>query len=1287
MKRKRISAVLTAGACAAMMLAYMPASMAQAATIVSNDFEVTYGGWYAVSPDSTAEAIVYDGIGFNGSRGMRVVGRTSPADGAVSEKDLYLVGGKEYDYSVRVFAETDQHFKLTLTLVDAKTGEETVKILDEKDVKGGEWATLSDTYTAPVNSVSFKLTITTDTTDDFVYDDVKVVGMQELTASAAHGTGIKDWIVNYGIRSGNILNGGTINNTDIKNILLKDCNAIECENETKPDATLVQSGSSNTNIRVKDDSFAKIADWCATNGLGFRGHTLVWHSQTPEWFFKDNFQNGGNWVNKATMEQRLESYIKNMFDLFKTKYSTLNLYAYDVCNECMNDSNGGPRQGGYGNGASPWVQVYGDNSFIDAAFKYARMYAPANCHLFYNDYNEYAGFKRDAILSTATRIKAAGNLDGVGMQSHINANANDGWSGENAYLTAMNKYLQAGLEVQITELDISTNGGQYSLDQQASRYKRILQEAVKWNSDTSHANRVTLFQVWGPNDGNSWVGTDKATGKSNAPLLYDKSNQPKAAYTALQSVVPQSEWGDGSNFKDGFEIKEPELDADGYWFHATFENGTDNFTGRGSASVASSSSEAYAGSKSLACTGREASWNGASMTLGRPFTAGETYSFSADVMYTTGSASEDFYLTLEYTDASGETQWPHIASATANKGEWAQLANVEFTIPAGATGISMYVETADSTIDFFVDEVIGAPKGTVIAGPAPAAPFVLGDVNADGIITAADLSAAKTAKASGKFLTARAERAADVDQSNEFTNDDIQYLSDYILTKITKFPVAEPVYKMPDFSQLESKYFANVKLGTSTKKDNENNPCTTQRYGADPGWQVYDGRLYLYTTNDALEYKSNGQIQDNTYNSGTINCISSADLVNWTDHGAIPVAGRNGRTTGGVAKWAANAWAPDALHKKINGKEKFFLYFANNGSGVGVLTSDSPTGPFVDPIGSELVSKSKVAGMNDVVWMFDPGVYYDEKTNEGYLFMGGGVDGRDKANPKTGRCMKLGDDMISISGNAVTLENPYLFEDSSLIKIGDTWYYSYCANWNVPGGTNINGVSFGNADILYMTSKNPLGPWTSSQLAGMCFANTGSQGIDKGGNNHHSIIEFKGEYYIAYHSRTTELRQGVRAYDNNGNAHDGGNYRSTHIDKATFNNGKITCKATMGGCQQLEYLNPFQTVQAETMANQSGIQIKGVGDTVVSDIQSGDWTMLKGVDFKNGAQAMTFRASSKNGGAIKVVDGSGNAFAYAEIPGGGSMQEITVGCSKISGVNDIRFIFSGDLEFDSWSAK
>nr|UZH98427.1 arabinofuranohydrolase [uncultured bacterium] len=132
-----------------------------------------------------------------------------------------------------------------------------------------------------------------------------------------------------------------------------------------------------------------------------------------------------------------------------------------------------------------------------------------------------------------------------------------------------------------------------------------------------------------------------------------------------------------------------------------------------------------------------------------------------------------------------------------------------------------------------------------------------------------------------------------------------------------------------------------VTLQTSLKKANENNPLYTQRFGADPGVMEYNGRLYVYMTDDILEYGANGKVKENSYSQiRTINCISSDDLVNWTDHGRIRVAGPSG-----AAKWAANSWAPCASHKTVNGQEKFFLYFCNGGNGIGVLTADSPDRP------------------------------------------------------------------------------------------------------------------------------------------------------------------------------------------------------------------------------------------------------------------------------------------------------------------------------------------------------
>ena len=128
----------------------------------------------------------------------------------------------------------------------------------------------------------------------------------------------------------------------------------------------------------------------------------------------------------------------------------------------------------------------------------------------------------------------------------------------------------------------------------------------------------------------------------------------------------------------------------------------------------------------------------------------------------------------------------------------------------------------------------------------------------------------------------------------------------------------------------------------------------------------------------------------------------------------------------------------------------------------------------------------------------------------------------------------------------------------------------------------------------------------------------------------------------------------------------------------------------MKGVSQLETLNPYTTVQAETMSNQSNdISVEGLGDTVVKG-SKGSWIKASGVNFSNGADTLTIKASSKNGAVIKVCTGSANgtAITYAEIPAGSSMSEITVPVvNSVSGNKDIYFVFSDDISFDSWSFK
>ena len=699
----------------------------------------------------------------------------------------------------------------------------------------------------------------------------------------------------------------------------------------------------------------------------------------------------------------------------------------------------------------------------------------------------------------------------------------------------------------------------------------------------------------------------------------------------------------------------------GYLFHSTYEDGVDGWAARGNPGVDVTVNSAYSGAQSLAVTGRNESWEGAMLTLGSDFVSGKSYSFSAMVMYSSGEAEEDISLTIQYRDTTDEEMYYlQVASKAVKKNQWTQLANTSFAIPATASEVAVYVETPTNLIDFYVDEVIGAADGTVIdAKPLLIGNNQRGDVNNDGYFDVIDSCMAKSGLMYG-FTDSAEKRRADVDGDKEVTAADIKILSDFILGNIDKLP---EVVSTVDTEKME-KIFSSIKLASSYKGANDNNPLYTQRFGADPGVMVYDGRVYVYTTNDVLEYGSNGSVVENTYAKiNKINCISSADLVNWTDHGAIPVAGSSG-----YSKWGNNSWAPTACHKKINGKEKFFLYFANGGNGIGVLTADTPYGPWTDPIGRALISRS-TPNCSNVDWLFDPAVLVDDD-GTGYLYFGGGVPSGKQANPGTGRVAKLGADMTSVSGTPQALNAPYLFEDSCINKIGNTYYYSYCSNWDTAG----NNMGITSGAIEYCTSSSPMGPFT---YKGEIFKNIGNF-FGTYGNNHHTLIEFKGQYYLFYHSQAVQQAMKLS-----------GNYRSPQIDKVTVSNGTIgTIKGTMSGVPAVDTLNPYETVQAETMAIQAGINVREVGNTVVTEINAGDWIGLKNVAFTNGASNITVKVSSKKDCAIKICTGSasGKVVGYVDIPStGGSFTEITAPVDGLSGTQSLFFVFSDTMEFDSWS--
>ncbi|MEK5504505.1 carbohydrate-binding protein [Paenibacillus sp. FSL P4-0113] len=461
------------------------------------------------------------------------------------------------------------------------------------------------------------------------------------------------------------------------------------------------------------------------------------------------------------------------------------------------------------------------------------------------------------------------------------------------------------------------------------------------------------------------------------------------------------------------------------------------------------------------------------------------------------------------------------------------------------------------------------------------------------------------------------------------------------------------------------------------KLPGNSNPLMDHKLGADPYALVYDGRVYIYMSSDTYVYNNDGSIKDNDFSGlDRIQVISSADMVNWTDHGAIPVAGANNKNNGrGIAKWAGNSWAPAIAQKKINGKDKFFLYFANGGAGIGVLTADTPIGPWTDPLGRALVTHN-TPGMAGVTWLFDPAVLVDDD-GTGYLYSGGGIpnesDPASIANPKTARVIKLGADMTSVIGSATTIDAPYLFEDSGLHKYNGKYYYSYCINF---AGTHPPQYPAG--EIGYMVSDSPMGPFTYKGH----FLKNPYTFFGVGGNNHHAVFNFKNEWYVVYHAQTVSKAQ-IGA---------GKGYRSPHINKLTHNgDGSIAeVQGNMTGIAQFSNLNPYTRVEAESMAWQAGVtteptQASGgpISNLNVTNVHNGDWIAVGNADFGSGG-AKTFKTNiaSNAGGKIEIRldSATGPLVGTLNVSSTGGTQtwkEVETTVSNATGVHKVFLVLTG----------
>ena len=338
---------------------------------------------------------------------------------------------------------------------------------------------------------------------------------------------IKDVLGEYNLKAGTCMSEFMTTDAQSLEFIKEHFNSITFENELKPDYIFNQEASKAAGDLVVSFSPAteKMLKWCQDNNMAVRGHTLVWYSQTPNWIFYDNFDESGKLVDRDTMLARMESYIRQTFELLESKGYLEMFYAYDVVNEAWMED-GTMRD-------SFWTRVIGED-FIWHAFSYADKYAPEYVDLFYNDYNEQ--FKTDTLYNfVQTLVDEDGNylIDGIGFQAHLYTEDN-----LDDYFATVEKLGSTGLKVNLTELDVCL--GKWQVPKYATDPNLKVQGQFYYNLINGLLQRVEEGKVkmdsltfWGFTDELSWR-------KEYNPLLLNRKFKPKYAFFAALQLKEYS---------------------------------------------------------------------------------------------------------------------------------------------------------------------------------------------------------------------------------------------------------------------------------------------------------------------------------------------------------------------------------------------------------------------------------------------------------------------------------------------------------------------------------------------------------------------------------------------------------------------------------------------------------------------------------------------------------------------------------------------------------------------------
>ncbi|MCR5680419.1 MAG: family 43 glycosylhydrolase [Prevotella sp.] len=488
------------------------------------------------------------------------------------------------------------------------------------------------------------------------------------------------------------------------------------------------------------------------------------------------------------------------------------------------------------------------------------------------------------------------------------------------------------------------------------------------------------------------------------------------------------------------------------------------------------------------------------------------------------------------------------------------------------------------------------------------------------------------------------------------------------------------------------------------------NPISANIFCADPTALEYDGRLYVYGSNDHQQFIKNGKKGENSY--GEIKSIvvfSTDDMVNWTFHGTIDTKKLCASWTPSVwYKGYGVSWAPSATwrHNAETDKDEFFLYFCNSSHGVGVLSAESPVGPWKSP-NKELMIHYDTPGANPTGTNanFDPGVTIDDN-GVGWISFGG--LGPSTMMPEAARIVKLKPSMTEVDGKAVKIPAPYHFEANELNFIGGKYVYTYCSNWAERNDSEWNaykaehGITVGKPNtctMCYMVSDDPLNP-DSWVYKGVYGPHPGM-----GTNNNHSHLQkFGNDYYYIYHGAPLmESWRNANVIESNC-----GIFRSICVNKATVTESTQTIKQvtpSLTGVTQIKNLDPYILQQAETMASCGGVEyenftnitrntkISTLGNDASENMQikmnANSWVSVRKVNFGTvGASKFTLRA--KGTGTLDIRTSRSARSTVATIDFSSTTmaeQTIEIDPTKLKGVkNNIFFVVTSANNFyvDAW---